>query len=142
MPGGTTRKCIPDHIFYTSSKKESSGGEGKRGKRKTEENVRGRVGCFPACHLLYSAQQYCSVDGATVLISAVRETEALGHEEIDSADLIPVGLHTNGENLGFPLQGNCWFYLISHLHSSNLPDYTPSNPPHSSKMCHKSQALT
>lgn len=59
----------------------------------------------------------------------------------DSADLIPVGLHTNGENPGFPLQGNCWFYLISHLHSSNLPDYTPSNPPHSSKMCHKSQAL-
>lgn len=80
MPGGTTRKCIPDRTFYPSSKKERSGSEGKR-KRKTEEKVVGRVGRFPACHLLYSAQQSCSAYGATVLISAVRETEALGHEE-------------------------------------------------------------
>lgn len=31
--------------------------------------------------------------------------------------------------------------LNSELALANLPDYTPLNPPRSSKMCHKSQAL-
>lgn len=37
--------------------------------------------------------------------------------------------------------GNCWFYLYLSLLSPNLPYFTPLNPPHSSRMCHKSQFL-
>lgn len=65
----------PGNVFWTIfsiqvPRKEGSGSEGKRGERKTEEKGMGRIGCFPARHLLYSAQLSYSVYRATIYISS------------------------------------------------------------------------
>lgn len=67
--GITTRKYIPDHIFYVTARRKDSRNKGRRERRKPEEKTvlsvpmptpgqaRGRGGRSPAWHLISSAQQ-------------------------------------------------------------------------------------
>lgn len=133
--GVTTRKYIPDLIFYVSSKRERQWERRKEWKQGDWRKERvpcppahhrtGGAGCCPVPHLISTAILQGLRSGCPHFCrwgswgtGKWKDSSSVTQPVAGSADSITVCLHTlhhtKGDQ-GFPLQGNCWFYWIPEL---------------------------